>query len=32
MLKQNYFRPEPPPSVNHPRIILFHAWFYHEMK
>jgi len=33
MLKQNYFRPEPPLSVDGPsKIILFHAWFHHEMK
>ena len=25
VLKWNYFRPEPPPSVDRPRIILFHA-------
>ena len=23
---------EPPPSVGRPKIILFHAWFHHEMK
>jgi len=32
MLKKNYFRPERPPSVDRPKIILFHAWFHHEMK
>jgi len=28
------FRPEPPPSVDrrNPKIILFQAWFHHEMK
>jgi len=25
-------RPEPPPSVDCPKIILFQAWFHHEMK
>jgi len=29
MLKYNYFRPEQPPSVDRPKIILFHAWFHH---
>jgi len=29
---KNYFKPEPPPSVDRPKIILFHAWFDHEMK
>jgi len=31
MLKQNYFRPEPPLSVDRPKIILFHAWFHHKI-
>jgi len=26
------FRPEPPPSVDRPNIILFKAWFHDEMK
>jgi len=32
MLQQNYFRPEPPRSVDRPKINLFHAWFHYEMK
>jgi len=26
------FRPEPPPSVDRPTVLLFQAWFHHEMK
>jgi len=28
----NYFTPEPPLSVDRPKISLFHAWFHHEVK
>jgi len=31
MLKYNYFGPEQPPSVERPKIILFHAWFHHKI-
>jgi len=31
MLKSNYFRPEQPPSVDRPTVILFYAWFHHKI-